>query len=193
MTDTITTTEPLAGHERYSWESDEDNDARVAASIDRRARQLEALAVAMELVRAANTTVPSISWDTDGVALAWHAYDEAAFDALRRALGSSLDSPWAKGTTSWGSLYVERTLAPGVTAKVYAGWGTCEQVEVGTKVVDREVEVCPDCGRDLDTLDTGHVVCSDGDCSYERRPAAKVTRQVEEPELEWRCPDVSDL
>ena len=179
---------------RYSWESDESWAERCAQTPQRRMEDVERYRAALDVIAETGVPVPSLSGDVDEVRLAWHAYGREEFDSLRKALGSTLDSPWSKGTTDYGSPYVERYVADGVRARLYAGWATCDRVETGVvEEVERYVDSCPTCEADLVELDNGGQACSDESCAYENRPPKRVKRSVEQPVTEWRCSDVADL
>ena len=157
-TDTLAGTRARKGHE----------DPEVYAGYvrrlrDRADRKDAALREALDLIAARGVTMPDIStFDfEDTIRLKWDCPDQDAFRAVVRALGSTVDNPWIK-STSGGSYRLERRHGAHLDLTVRATWGTCEQIQVGTKV-ETKTEVV--------------------------RPAE--TREVvaEVPVYEWRCPD----
>lgn len=178
---------------------DDQSDTSWRYSVEYAVEARDALSAGMrelvELVTTRDLTWPdnlgAWGWNRQ-VRATWDATDEATFRELRRAVGSALTSPWEKDTR-YGKLEVSRDVSTFLRVTIRASWGTCEQVEVGTKTVTRTVSVCPDCESELIDLDNGGQACSDDTCQYEVRPAKRIEREETVPELEWRCPEVADL
>lgn len=179
---------------------DEISDSQWSYDVDSARDTRDTMAAGMrellDVIRAADLTWPDnvFAWGWNHrVKAQWDAPDLATFESLRRAIGSTISTPWVKDT-DYGKATVTRDVSTVLTVTIRALWGTCEQVETGdTVTVVRSIEVCPLCESDLDVRDDGRKVCADDHCFYDVQPAKRVTREVVEPETEWRCPDLADL
>lgn len=111
---------------------------------------------------------------------------------MMRAIGSDLSTPWTRHTSGSRPM-MARQIDIGETCavrfEISAAYGRCDRVEVGTEIVEKDVEVCPRCEADLIVKDTRRD-CMAADCGWSSEAPAKVRRPVETPKFEVRCPDV---
>lgn len=141
-----------------------DQYAQYVSLMDRRCdAKLAAMRDAMDLIERAGVAYPEVfSFTfTNRVDLTWECADQESFRAVVKALGSTIDNPWHKLTDS-GNYRLHRSYGENIDLEVKATWGTCVQVQVGTKVSTTQEVVQP-----------------------------AVTREVveETPVYEWQCPD----
>ena len=176
---------------RWSWESDDDFRARLDARAARDLERIESLRLLVGLLAATGAPLPYVSpsYNDAHWTASWTVGDVDEARELRRAIGSPVPGTWSKETGE-GRL---RVVLEGLRLRfvVAVAGTTCEAVEVGTKVVERTIDVCPSCDSPLTDLDNGWRACSDEDCAYENQPPKRATVQVTEPEIEWRCPDLN--
>lgn len=158
------TDDRLAGTRQRKGDEDAARyDAHVRSVASRTAAKAAAMRVLLDLLDERGVAMPDVfafGWDSEVLA-EWRAEDREAFRAVTKALGSTVEHPWAKHT-SGGNYRLERTHGPNLRLKVTATWGTCEQVQVGSEVKERQEVV---------------------------QPAQTRTVVEEVPVYEWRCPD----
>lgn len=114
----------------------------------------------------------------------WGDQSRSRLAAIARALGR------CDKRSEHGFFRVSRSFGPIALSYDATSEQVCDRIEVGTETLEETVEVCPRCESEL-TVDeqSGWTVCSDEDCPYEVMPAKQITRTVERPRFETRCPE----
>ena len=161
--DTITDERLIGTDARRGDEEPHEYRRRVERERDRTQRQGEGMRELLALVEEHGLAFPDVFvWSfSPKIDATWQCGDRETFRAVTKALGSTVDNPWRK-LTNGGNYRLQRDYSTNLAIEIKATWGTCEQVQVGTKVEERDEIVRP----------------------------AETKRVVEEvPVFEWQCPD----